>query len=74
MWGMFISSFKLLFKGTLFRDPLEVFKKWLIGLVAAAVILLVLVKVGVVLWLAVALVALGIGGLQPWLFRDLKYN
>lgn len=74
MWGMFINSLQLLFKGKLFRDPLEVFKKWLVGLVAATVLLVVLVKVGVVLWLAVVLVALGIGALQPWLFRDLKYN
>ncbi|MGS0757967.1 hypothetical protein ACVBEH_26790 [Roseateles sp. GG27B] len=74
MWGMFINSLQLLFKGKLFRDPLEVFKKWLVGLVAATVLLVVLVKVGVALWLAVVLVALGIGALQPWLFRDLKYN
>ncbi len=74
MWAMFLNSFKLFLKGKLFREPLEVLKQWLIGFVAAAVLLIVLVKLGLALWLAVVLVALGIGALQPWLFRNLKYD
>lgn len=74
MWSMFLNSFKLFCKGKLFREPLEVFKQWLIGFVASAVLLIVLVKLGLALWLALVLVAIGVGALQPWLFRDLKYD
>lgn len=73
MWGMFLNSLTLFFKGKLFREPGQVLKQWLIGLVVATLGLLVLVKLGVALCLAVVLVALGAGALQPWLFRNLKY-
>ena len=60
MWDMFLNSMKLFFKGKLFREPKQVLRQWLIGL-AVAVVKLVL------------LVSLGVGALQPWLFRNLKY-
>lgn len=73
MWDMFFNSLKLFLKGKLFRDPMQVARQWLIGFVAAAVVLPLLVKLGVSLWLAVVVVAFGTGALQPWLFRNLKY-
>lgn len=73
MWDMFFNSLKLFFKGKLFREPAQVARQWLIGFVAALLVLVVLVKLGVAVWLAVVLVALGAGALQPWLFRNLKY-
>lgn len=73
MWTIFFNSLKLFFKGKLFREPVQVARQWLIGMAVAVVMLLVLVKLGVVLWLAVVVVALGTGALQPWLFRKLKY-
>ncbi|MEO7500754.1 MAG: hypothetical protein ABIX11_14310 [Casimicrobiaceae bacterium] len=74
MWDMFVNSFKLFFKGKLFRDSGQVLKKWLIGFAVALVAVVVLARVGVPLWLAVLVSALGAGALQPYLFRDLKYN
>lgn len=74
MWDMFQNSFKLFLKGKLFRDPREVLKKWLIGTVVALVAVVVLARVGLPLWLAVVLSAFAAGALQPYLFRDLKYN
>jgi hypothetical protein len=63
----------LFLKGKLFRDPIEVLKKWLIGLCVAPVAVVVLAKIGVPLWLAVVIAALGAGALQPYLFKNLKY-
>lgn len=72
--AMFLNSFKLLLEGKLFREPLQVARQWLIGFAAAFVLLIVLVKLGLPLWLAVVLVVLCTGALQPWLFRHLKCN
>ena len=73
MWDIFFNSLRLFFKGKLFREPRQVARQWLIGFVVAVVLLPVLVKVGMPLGLAVVLVAFGVGALQPWLFRNLKY-
>ena len=73
MWGLFSNSLLLFLKGKLFRDPLEVLKKWLIGLCVALVAVIVLAKIGLPLWLVVVIAALGAGALQPYLFKNLKY-
>lgn len=73
MWDMFLNSLKLFLKGKLFREPKQVLRQWLIGLLVALVGLVVLAKLGLAIWLAVVLVSVGVGALQPWLFRDLKY-
>lgn len=73
MWDLFMNSMRLFFKGKLFREPAQVLLQWLIGMLVAMLALLLLVQLGVALWLAVVLVALGTGALQPWLFRNLKY-
>lgn len=74
MWVMFTNSLRLFLKGKLFREPRMVLRQWLIGVAATLVALVVLVKLGVPLWLAVLLASLGGGALQPFLFKDLKYN
>ena len=74
MWDMFSNSFRLFLKGKLFRDPGEVMKKWLFGFIAALVTVVVLAYAGLPLWLAVVIASFGAGALQPYLFRDLKYN
>ena len=74
MWDMFSNSFRLFLKGKLFRDPREVAKKWLTGLIVALVVVVILAYAGVPLWLAVIIASFGAGALQPYLFRDLKYN
>ncbi len=73
MWDLFTNSFKLFVKGKLFREPKAVFRQWLIGFALAAAIVLLLVKVGAAPWLAVVTAAIVSGGLQPLLFKNLKY-
>ncbi|MFC4252985.1 hypothetical protein [Sinimarinibacterium flocculans] len=74
MWDMFLNSLKLFFKGKLFRDPAMVVRQWAIGFVPALIAVVVLVKIGLPVWLVVLGVGLIFGALQPWLFKDLKYN
>ena len=74
MWDMFSNSFRLFLKGKLFRDPREVAKKWLAGLIVALVVVVILAYAGVPLWVAVIIASFSAGALQPYLFRDLKYN
>jgi hypothetical protein len=73
MWPMFINSFRLFLKGKLFRDPKSVAKCWLIGFASALVAVVALRTMGAPIWLAVAVPAVAVGLLQPYLFRDLKY-
>jgi hypothetical protein len=74
MWGIFSNALKLLFKGKLFRNPRAVLKKWLIGVASAVITLVGLAKAGLPLTLAIVLAALAGRALQPYLFKDLKYN
>jgi hypothetical protein len=73
MWDLFSNSVKLFLKGKLFREPGVVFRQWLIGFSVSIAALVALVKLGVPLGLAVALVAIAAGVLQPLLFKNLKY-
>jgi len=73
MWQAFTSSVQLLFKGKLFREPGAAFRQWLIGFAISAVGVVLLVKLGLPLGLAVVVVALAAGLLQPLLFKNLKY-
>jgi hypothetical protein len=73
MWDMFSSSFRLFFKGKLFRDPREVVRRWLIGVVVSFLVLVGLSKLGLPLGVAVVIASLAAGLLQPWLFKDLRY-
>ena len=74
MWDMFTNSLRLFLKGKLFREPRMVLRQWLIGLAVTTLVVVVLAKVGAPLWLAVLVASLGGGALQPFLFKDLKYN
>jgi hypothetical protein len=73
MWQMTQNSIALFFRGKLFADPGKVIRQLLIGIVVTAVLLIVLAKLGAPLWLAALVAALLGGGLQPYLFKDLKY-
>jgi hypothetical protein len=57
----------------LFREPGAVFRRWLIGFAASLVAVVALVKLGTAPGIAVSIVALGAGVLQPFLFKNLKY-
>jgi hypothetical protein len=73
MWQMTQNSIALFFRGRLFADPGKVVRQLLIGVIVTAVLLIVLAKIGAPLWLAALVAALLGGGLQPYLFKDLKY-
>lgn len=74
MFDMFLSSAKLFLKGKLFRDINTVYKQACIGMAVAAFLVIFLAKVGLPLWLAIIFASLISGGIQPYLFKDLKYQ
>jgi hypothetical protein len=74
MWDMLGSSFHLFLKGKLFREPGAAFRQWLIGFALSAVAVVILVKMAAPVWLTIIVVALAGGALQPFLFKNLKYD
>jgi hypothetical protein len=74
MWDMFVNSLKLFLRGKLFREPAAVLRQWFICCALSLVAIVALTKAGLSLYLGVPLVALLGGALQPYLFRNLKYN
>lgn len=74
MWDLFSHSLRLFLRGKLFREPRQVLRQWALGVAIGAIALLLLAALGTPLWLAVLLTSAGGGALQPWLFKDLKYN
>ena len=73
MLDMFANSARLFFRGKLFRDNAQVFRQWLKGF--ALTLAMLLVAGYVVSPLVGVVLASVIGGaLQPYLFKDLKYN
>jgi hypothetical protein len=70
---MFASSVRLFLRGKLFRDGRQVFWQWLKGFVLTLAVLLI---AGLMLnpLIGVILASLLGGALQPYLFKDLKYN
>jgi hypothetical protein len=71
---MFWQSAGLFLRGKLFRNPAVFWQKAAVGVSVTAVSCVVLVKLVGALWPAVLVSALLGGVLQPWLFRNLKYN
>jgi hypothetical protein len=68
------SSITLFFRGRLFADPTMVARQLAIGAIMTAVLLIVIAKIGAPLWLAALVAGLIGGGLQPYLFKDLRYR
>jgi hypothetical protein len=74
MWGMAQNSMTLFFQGKLFADAGRVYRQLAIGVLATAIVLIVIAELGAPLWLA-ALIAGFVGGaMQPYLFKDLRYR
>jgi hypothetical protein len=73
MWQMTKNSMALFFRGKLFADPRKVIQQLLIGIVVTVILFVGLATAGAPLWLAALVAALLGGGLQPYLFKDLKY-
>lgn len=71
---MFWTSVLLFLRGKLFQNPGPVWLRAAIGMAVTALSCVVLVKLIGSVWPAVLFSALVGGALQPWLFKDLKYN
>lgn len=74
MWSMAQNSIVLFFRGKLFAEPGKAFQKILIGVGITALLLIAIAEAGAPLWTAVLVAALIGGGLQPYLFRNLRYR
>jgi hypothetical protein len=72
MLPMFLNSVKLFFAGRLFRDNRAVLMQWLKGFALCLALLLI---VGQAVSPLAGIIVTGIvgGGLQPLLFKDLKW-
>jgi hypothetical protein len=73
MLEMFMNSMRLFLRGKLFRDNPSVFRQWLKGFALTLAVLLVVGYFGGALLGVIVASVLG-GALQPWLFKNLKYN
>jgi len=74
VWEMAQSSIALFFRGRLFADPTMVARQLAIGAIVTAILLIVIAKIGAPLWLAALVAGVIGGGLQPYLFKDLRYR
>ena len=74
MWDMLLNAIKLFFRGRLFRNPEVVLRMWLLGFTASLLLFGLLHAGGAPLWLTVGLTAFAGGLLQPYLFRNVKYD
>ena len=73
MFEMFKNSVVLFFRGKLFQDLHKVILKIIIGSAIAVALLVITVKLGLHLSIAVIITSIVAGAIQPWLFKDLKY-
>jgi hypothetical protein len=74
MIDMFLHSVALFLRGKLFQNPLHVVRQAALGVVITAAVCVVLARLGSALWIAAPVSALFGGMLQPFLFKNLKYN
>jgi hypothetical protein len=71
---MFWHSALLFLRGKLFQNPMHVVRQSAIGAGITAISCVTIAKLLGTVWLAVLISALIGGALQPWLFKNLKYN
>lgn len=74
MFDMFLHSVALFVRGKLFQNPLHVVRQAALGVCITAAICIGLARWVGVLWIAVPVSAALGGLLQPFLFKNLKYN
>lgn len=74
MIEMFFNSVVLFMKGKLFQDQRLVLLRSSIATTVTALLCLILALAGVPLWAAILVAALIGGGMQPYLYKDLRYR
>ncbi|WP_284260593.1 hypothetical protein [Bradyrhizobium iriomotense] len=68
------NSILLFFRGKLFAEPVKAYRQIAIGVAITAILLVALATIGVPIWGASVVAAAIGGGLQPYLFRNLRYQ
>ena len=74
MWEMALNSASIFFKGKLFADNKKAFGQIAVGAGATALLFLAARKLGLPAWSAALVAGFIGGGLQPFLFKNLKYR
>jgi hypothetical protein len=74
MWDLAKESMVMFLRGKLFADPRHAFGMMAVGTALTATLFVVTTKLGVPMLAAAPLSALLGGGLQPRLFKNLKYR
>ena len=71
---MILSSSRAFFRGRLFANNGKAFGQIAIGVAVTALLFLAARRLGIPLWGAAAVAGFLGGGLQPYLFKNLKYR
>jgi hypothetical protein len=74
MWTMAIQAMSLFFRGRLFAEPGKAYLRLALGAAMTAAIFLGLAFSGTPLAAASALAGLLGGGMQPFLFKNIRYR
>lgn len=74
MWAMVQNSILLFFRGKLFAEPGKAYRQIAIGVAITAILLVALAAMGAPAWIASSFAAAIGGGLQPYLFRNLRFR
>ena len=74
MWEMALTSMQAFIRGRLFANNSKAFTQIAIGVGETTLLFLAAHKLGLPAWGAAAITGLVGGGLQPFLFKDLKYR
>jgi hypothetical protein len=74
MWMMARSAISLFFRGRLFAEPRKAYARLAFGVLVTAALFLLLATAGLPLWAASAIGGFIGGGLQPVLFKTIRYQ
>jgi hypothetical protein len=74
MWMMARSAMSLFFRGRLFAQPRKAYARLAFGALVTAALFLLLAAAGLPLWAASAAGGFIGGGLQPILFKTVRYR
>lgn len=74
MWTMAINAMSLFFRGRLFAEPGKAYMRLAAGGTLTAAMFVALSLAGAPLWTAAAVAGFIGGGLQPLLFKTIRYR
>jgi hypothetical protein len=74
MWTMARSAIGLFFRGRLFADPRKAYLLLALGCALTAAVFAAAVFAGAPPWAAAALAGFMGGGVQPFLFKNIRYR